>query len=704
MTAAAVTFAPLTPLWVLWGGAALALAMVGLAFWRRSPAWALRGLAFAALLAALANPSLVRETRAALADVAFLVVDDSESQSIDGRPDQTAAAEAALSAQLDALAAAGGAEAPLEIRRLRLSEAGSDAAPDPARDRGTALLSALESAAAEVDPARIAGAILLTDGQAHDADRLAAFPAPVHALVTGRADEADLRLRVDTAPAFGIVGETVTATVEIAPLGQAAPGVRTEILVSVNGAAPRSVPARVGAPVSIDIEVARGGVNVVELSVPLAEGELTDRNNRAVFTVNGVRDRLRVLLVSGEPHPGERTWRNLLKADPAVDLVHFTILRPPSKQDGTPVYELSLIAFPTRELFLEKIDEFDLIIFDRYRRRGVLPTPYIANVARYVRDGGAVLVADGDAFAGVESLYRTPLADVLPVRPTAQVFEQGFRPRVTESGRRHPVTEGLDAFAPARDADGQPLWGRWFRHVDVEAISGEVVMDGVDARPLLVLDRVGEGRVAVLASDHAWLWTRGVEGGGPQAELLRRLAHWLMKEPELEEEALTARVEGAGILVERRTLGDGPAELEIVSPSGETRRMPFAPAGPGRWTATVEATEAGLHRLSDGALSGVAAVGPPAPREFENPISTADILAPLAAASAGSALRLAEAGVPDLRRIREGREASGRGWVGLFRREAYAVEDVRLTPLAPGWLMLLLTAGLLVAAWRVESR
>ena len=98
--------------------------------------------------------------------------------------------------------------------------------------------------------------------------------------------------------------------------------------------------------------------------------------------INGVRDRLRVLLVSGEPHAGERTWRNLLKSDASVDLVHFTILRPPEKQDGVPVDELSLIAFPTRELFIEKIEDFDLIIFDRYRRRGILPSLYLENIAQ----------------------------------------------------------------------------------------------------------------------------------------------------------------------------------------------------------------------------------------------------------------------------------------------------------------------------------
>jgi hypothetical protein len=691
---ATVVFSPAAPWALLWIGLALAVAMAALAAWRRSPGWSLRAAAFAALLLAIANPSLVREDRDPLPDVAFLVIDESASQSIDGRPDQIAAAEAALVAQLEVLAARGVPDAPLEVRTIRVApESG------PTADDGTRLLSALEAAAAEVAQDRIAGALLVTDGQAHDADALAAFPAPVHALLTGREGEADRRLAVTTAPAFGIVGETVTGVVEVRPLGAAVVGEPTEIEVAVDGAPPRRVPARVGEPVAIEIPIEHGGLNVVELIAPGEDGELTDRNNRAALTINGVRDRLRVLLVSGEPHPGERTWRNLLKADPSVDLVHFTILRPPSKQDGTPVYELSLIAFPTRELFMEKVEEFDLIIWDRYRRRGILPTPYIANVADYVRNGGAVLLAEGDAFAGVESLYRTPLADVIPARPTARVFEQGFLPEVTEIGERHPVTAGLTP----ETVEGEAPWGRWFRHVDIEPKSGEVLMTGAEDRPLLVVDRVGEGRVAVLASDHAWLWTRGVEGGGPQAELLRRIAHWLMKEPELEEEALTATVQGAQITVERRSVGDGPETLTVTDPSGAERAAAFAQVEPGLWRAVIAAEQQGLHRLNDGRLTALAAVGPASPREFENPVSTGDLLGPLAAATGGAVWRLAE-GVPDIRRVAEGRAAEGRGWIGLPRREAYAVRDVRLTALAPGWLMLLLTAGLLLAAWRIEGR
>ncbi len=691
----AIVFDPIAPIELIWVALALAVLLTVFAAWQKSKSWALRGLGFGILILALANPALVRELRRSLSDIAIVVVDETQSQTIGDRAEVTAAAEADVLAALQALSARD-EDAPLETRVVRVRNEGG-----PVADPGTELLTALNEAAAEAPADRLAGAILITDGQVHDPDATRDFPAPVHALITGEEGEIDRRLVVISAPSFGIVGDDSTFRVKV----EGVPGV-AEIAIYVDGEATEIRNVTVGAENDINIPITHGGANIVEMVVTEIPDELTLRNNRAAITVNGVRDRLRVLLVSGEPHAGERTWRNLLKADPSVDLVHFTILRPPTKQDGTPVFELSLIAFPTRELFLEKVDEFDLIVFDRYRRRGVLPSPYIANISRYVRDGGAVLIASGPYFAGVESLYRTPLADILPVAPTAEVYEAPFTPEITEDGERHPVTSGLTRFAGGEgqgDADMQTPWGRWLRHVEIETLSGSTVMSGYEKKPLLVLDRVGEGRVAVLASDHAWLWSRGFEGGGPQAELLRRLAHWLMKEPELEEEALIATTQGSTLTVERRSVTGEADGLEIVAPSGDRTEATWAPAGPGRWLTTFEAAEQGLHRLSDGQLTAIAAIGPPAPVEFENAISTPDLLQPLIDATNGGALRLAD-GAPDIRRVRDGRTAAGRGWIGLSRREAYAVEDVRLTPLAPGWAMLLLSAGLMLAAWRVEGR
>ncbi|MFN0116248.1 MAG: hypothetical protein ACKVPY_16375, partial [Paracoccaceae bacterium] len=508
------------------------------------------------------------------------------------------------------------------------------------------------------------------------------------------------RIFVTNAPAFAIMGEETILNLRIEDNGASPFGI--DDMVDLTIALDEEPPLTFSVPLNVDLDLPvrlpHGGQNVLQLSVAAQEGELTDRNNAATLAINGVRDRLRVLLVSGEPHTGERTWRNLLKSDPSVDLVHFTILRPPEKQDGIPVEELALIAFPTRELFVEKITDFDLIIFDRYSMQGILPMSYIENVVQYVKDGGTVLVAAGPEFGTIDSLWRTPLAEILPVEPTAQIISEGFRPALTDLGRRHPVTEGLEALAPKGG------WGRWFRLVEMTATAGQIVMSGPGDRPLLVLNRVGLGRVAVLASDQMWLWGRGYEGGGPQLELLRRLAHWMLKEPELEEETLSASFKAGSVTVTRRSIKDDlPGDLTVTDPDGKVQTLPMTQMTPGRYETQFTATGTGLYRLAQGDLTRVIAVGPAAPREFVETIATDALMQPALDATKGGALRI-EGGTPDIRTVAAGRTAAGRGWIGITPRGAYETEDIRITALLPEWLALLAAAGLMVAAWLVEGR
>ena len=587
----------------------------------------------------------------------------------------------------DTLADRISARANTEVRRI--------AVPDGDGDAGTQLITALSAALSEEPRGRVAGIIAFSDGQVHDADLALDLPAPMHLMLSGKSTDWDRRLSIRNAPAFAIIGEPVTLTLRVEDMG-AAPtdAVVAPLEISVDGAEPQLFQVPLGQDIELPVTLPHGGRNVIEFSVPEAEGELTDRNNTALIQMNGIRDRLRVLLVSGEPHPGGRTWRNLLKSDSSVDLVHFTILRPPEKQDGVPVSELSLIAFPTRELFLEKIDDFDLIIFDRYKRRGILPALYLENVANYIREGGAVLVAAGPDFAGADSIYRSPLGPVLPAAPTALVLDQPYRATVTELGERHPVTTNLP---------GGGDWGRWLRQIDVTDPVGNVVMTGAGDRPLLVLDRVGEGRVALLASDHAWLWNRGYEGGGPQLELLRRLAHWMMKEPELEEEALTAQATGQTMRIQRRTLEDSVPPVVITDPSGNITELPLTETQPGIFETVFEGPEIGLYRLENGDQLAVIGLGPAAPREFEQTIATPEVLAPVLATLRGGTIMI-ENGLPRLRDVRAGRPAAGRGWIGLTPRDAYETRDVRQTNLLPPWLVLLLSAGLITAAWLREGR
>lgn len=680
---AALILDPLVPWPVLWGLAGFAAVLLAVALWRGLSGWWLRGLTALVVLAAIANPSLQEEERAALSDIVLLVVDESASQ---GLGDRAAQVEAAIA----------GVEA--EVARLENTELRVRRFTDAPEDGGSLAMTALAELLAEEPRARVAGAMIITDGQVHDVELAPTLPAPLHVLLTGREADWDRRLIVKNAPAFAILGEEVMLTLRIEDQGAAPGESAVDLTIAVDDSEPQTFRVPVGEDLDLPVTLPHGGMNVLQFSTPAAEGELTDRNNAAVVQINGVRDRLRVLLVSGEPHAGERVWRNLLKSDASVDLVHFTILRPPEKQDGIPVTELSLIAFPTRELFVEKIEEFDLIVFDRYRMRGILPMSYLENVAQYVRNGGTVLVAAGPEFGAVDSLWRSPLADVLPVEPTARVIEGGFRPALTDLGRRHPVTEGLEALAP------EGGWGRWFRQIDVVPRAGQVVMQGADERPLLVLNRVGEGRVAVLASDHAWLWGRGYEGGGPQLELLRRLAHWMLKEPELEEEALTATTSGQELTVRRRSIAEEPpGDVTITGPDGAVVVLPMPEVSPGRYELVWQAPMMGLYRLEQGELTRVVAVGPSAPREFVETIASGAALEPVVVPTNGGIARLEE-GVPDIRTVREGRPAAGRGWLGITPRGAYVTQDLTIAPLLPGWLWLLLAAGLAIAAWLIEGR
>ncbi len=682
-----IDFAPHVPAILLWIAIGIAAALSILSFALRARgAWA-RALVFAALIFVIANPLIVRETHSPLPDVAAIVIDRSQSMGVGERKAQADAALAAIRKRL-------AGEKDLEVREAVVTTTATG------EDNGTQLFAGLNAALADVPPERIAGAILITDGEVHDApspDKLS-LHAPIHALIAGRRGEKDRKLTIVNAARFAIVGQSAPMTVRVDDFGGGNGTATVDVRIDGAAYAAQSVP--VGRNATIEVPVRHGGENVVEIEARRGPAELTLQNNRAVVTVSGVRDRLRVLLVSGEPNAGERVWRSLLKSDPSVDLVHFTILRPPSKQDATPPNELSLIAFPTRELFSEKLGSFDLVIFDRYSERGILPLLYFENLADYVDKGGALLVDSGPEFAQGMSISHTPLAVVLPAQPTGEIVTQGFKPVVTAAGQAHPVTRDL----PGANTDtAPPSWGRWFRVIGATKVSGEALMSGPDDRPLLVLDKVQKGRVAELMSDQVWLWARGFEGGGPQAELLRRLAHWLMKEPELEEERLAATIADGHIAIERRTMAPSAAPVTLTYPSGRTATLTLNKQEPGVWRAGAAADELGLYRLTDGTLTAVAAAGPLNPKEVADMRATDAILGPVAEASGGSVHWLSD-GMPDVRRVGAAGNAAGSNWIGLRANGAYRVTSVEQQPLLPAWLALLLLLGTLLLAWRVEGR
>jgi len=685
-----ITFAPLVPAAVLWAAVGVAVVVAALSALQGARGAWLRILALALVALALANPSFSREDRAGLPSVAVVVVDKSPSQDFDERQAQAEAARAAIAQRLGRIAG-------LETRIVEAGQ--SDGESD-----GTRLFSALSASLADVPPDRVAGAIFITDGRVHDVPAEAAalgFSAPVHALITGHPSERDRRVVLVSAPRFGIVGQPQSIVFRVEDSG--VPPGPVQVTVRRDGDVQETQTVRSGTTANVQIAIPHAGQNIVEIEAAPLEGELTTVNDRAVVSIDGVRDKLRVLLVSGEPHAGERTWRNLLKSDASVDLVHFTILRPPEKQDGTPINELSLIAFPTRELFQQKINEFQLIIFDRYARQGVLPLIYFDNIARYVREGGAVLVAAGPDYASPTSIWRTPLDAILPAEPSGDTTERAFYARLTELGKRHPVTRGLEG----SDSD-PPHWSRFFRVVDTKNPNGTAVMEGPDNKPLLILSRQGEGRVALLLSDQIWLWARGYEGGGPHLDLLRRLSHWLMKQPDLEEEALRLLTHGHTLTVERQTMAESVDPVTLTAPNGATRTLTLQAAEAGDWRTTVTADQLGLWRATDGKLTALVNIGPANPREFADVTSTRDVLAPLSAATGGDVRRLDTGGggieVPRVLAVRASETFKGDDWIGLRMRDSSVVRGIGVLPIFAGFLGLALLLCGLAVTWLREGR
>ncbi len=692
MNTAALTihFAPIVPEPTLW-----LIALTGLSFLLLSAALFRAGiitrtLCVTAFLLVFLNPSLVEEQREPVNDVAVIVADHSPSQKIGERESRTQKALEALRKEIEGH----------DGIDLRVIDAPLN---NPATARETKLFEAVDQALADVPAARRAGVILLTDGQVHD---IPAQPetigeyGPVHTLLTGRKNERDRQLVLTEAPAYGIVGQEVTVRYRVedpsAPRDEFA-----SVSIRQDNTPGRMDMVPVNEERSVQIKINHAGQNIVYIEAAGTDGELTLANNKAPLIINGVRDRLKVLLVSGQPHAGGRTWRNLLTSDPGVDLVHFTILREPEKLDMTPHTELSLIAFPFRELFEVKLYDFDLIIFDRYGVNRILPNFYFANIAEYVKKGGALLEASGPAFAGPESLYTTALEEVLPAQPTGAVFNHAFRPQLTDTGKRHPVTQDLSWPGTTPEMPG---WGSWLRQLGVTPHHGQVVMSGYNNLPLLMLDRVGEGRVAQFASDQIWLWSRGYEGGGPQSELLRRLAHWLMKEPELEENALFVEMDGSTMFVRRRSLHETPMDIIMITPDNKTETVTLKPQPSGLLEVRIDADQLGIYTFDDGMQERFALVGDLNPPELRGVRTTAELLAPVAQQSGGTVQWLVDDPAPDLRFVTNGKVFGGHGWVGLKSNNSYQVTGVKDTPFLPDWVYVLLLMGLVAGSWWLEGR
>ncbi|MBM3574318.1 MAG: hypothetical protein FJX39_01195 [Alphaproteobacteria bacterium] len=648
-----------------------------------------RVLAIIVLGGALLDPAIEDEKRQSQKSYVSIVVDRSDSQKLGRRLSQTDEA--------------------LDLLKKRLIDFPSiepkiiDIYTTDGGVSGTRLFDSLRTLLKDIPSNRLSGIILLTDGVIQDIPKhieQLEIAAPLHAFVTGNADEYDRRIELVESPRFGIVGKQQIIRARIIDTGNAKD--RVKISVKKDGQEIQSYSPVPGDIVNIKVNIDHAGANIIELETPVASNELTPNNNKAFVSIEGARDQLKVLLVSGEPNPGERSWRNLLRSDPNVELVHFTILRPPEKVDPTPASELSLIAFPTADLFGPKINEFDLIIFDRYFNQTFLPSTYFENVKKYINNGGAFLAVVGPDYATTKGIFYSPLETILPAKPTGAVVEQAFRPSISKLGERHPVTRDLNHLNNLPQT-----WGHWFRQVEGQIVAGSPILNGANDLPLLVVSRQEKGRVALLLSDQIWLWSRGFDGGGPYTELSRKLAHWLMKEPELEEEAITARVDGNQVLIIRQTMQESVSPVTITSPSGATRTVELSGKASGLWQAHLSIDELGLWRFTTDKLSTSLQVGSQITKETEDLISSTETLQSIALATGGSVRRLekgkGEIEFPRLLQLPPSKTYQGLDWIALKDTHSSELIGLKVFPLAIGFGAMCILMLFILIAWFSEG-
>lgn len=677
--------------WIVLSSAlALALVMVAL---RIGSIW--RVVAVCAIALLILNPVRVTQTRKAEPNIALVVVDDSPSQLLGNRKAQTDEALKALETKAAAIPN-------LKLHVVRLS----DTVRPPVKE--TTLWSVMAQQLTSIPAHRLAGVLLLTEGQVHDipssesdaerdAIRQTLHQRPLHVLLSGSPDEYDRWLELGDTPRFGTVDSNLPLQVT-AHSNRSGDGPFTLTVHHTDGTR-ESFPIAAGESRAIPFTLKHTGDNMVLLELSGSEEELSTANNRQVVRIHGTRNALRVLLITGKVYPGQRVWRNFLKADPSIDLVHFNILRNVQDEDGVPVSEMSLIPFPVDELFGEKIERFDLIVIDQFTGGGLIPRPYLNSIAQFVNNGGALLfVPDPEkAFAG--DLMGSDVRGLLPLNWEKEPREQTFTPALSEAGRKHPVTAALGLENPKRKA------GNWYRFLQAGQPEDTAfsLLQTPGAEPLLVLNKHGKGRVALLLTDQLWLWARGHDGGGPFQMLVRNMIHWLLGEPDLEDTALSARIDNRTLHIHYRSVRGSVVTLTVRSPSGAERQVMVTLNQNGEGSETVPAEEAGIYTVSDSdGRQAYAIAGEATSREWQRITQDATTLQPVADLARGGVYPLTQ-DTPNLGMIDAGADAAGNHWTGLVDNRAFSVTGTERTPLAPLWVYFLLGIAAAVMAWRNEA-
>ena len=649
-----------------------------------------RAIALCVLIATLLSTSILSTTTHKKDGIVLVVADESYSNTIDGRDQQTQNALEQITQKIDK-------QSGVDYKIIN--------APN-AQDKfsETNLFKAIDKELSNIPPKQRSGVIIISDGNIHDIPDLSATQTrdkygPIHHVITGKASEKDRRLEIKKSPLYGLKGSEAQIDFVIHDT-VTPPNTPVQVSITTPNGEKRIISARIGKKESVYIPIEHAGVNPVELNVEALKGEISLANNRRAVLIQGVRDKLNVLLVSGAPHEGGRYWRSLLTSDAAIELIHFTILRDIDSRDNTPRNEMALIPFPHQQLFHKQLDNFDLIIFDRYRNQGILQDKTYKNIADYVRAGGALLVASGPEYLSDKSVYKTPLEDILLGAPDNDLYETAFKPKRTALGKTHPITRAI--------ADGQfdgESWASWLRQIKVSAGDEKVLLSGHNDLPLLLIGEKDDGRVIQLTSDQIWLWAREYKQGGPYIDLMRKMIHWLLKEPSLEEGQIELSLQGETIRIKRYTAPEDET-VSYTTPSGEQKQISLQKSPDGLYRASITAEEQGLYSFQAGANSAYIIYGAYDTVEQTKLIRSKDTTRDITRNSGGTYFEADKVeGIstkiltPSINKKYYGLNTAG------FRESQYAETlKINFAPALPNWAYFLICGLFMLYAWHRESK
>jgi uncharacterized membrane protein len=704
----------LTPL-PAWGLAVLALAAAAAVVlaWRglraeprrgrRATLLALRTLSALLALFLLAEPAVELLQTARVRNRFAILVDGSRSMAFPTEPDGPSRSDAAAAflrdhrRELERLAERVDLEWFAfgdEVTPADGAEATRGIAPRAGR---TDLLGALQATASGAGGSarKLAGALVVSDGadNARLSDGLGpdaraevrALGIPINAVAVGRAAPRDLAIERLAVDEFAFVRNTVTVEATLRARGFADEAVR--VVLRREGAVVASSTVRLERgkdryTVPLSFAPDATGTFVFTVAAPVLPGEAVTENNSRSFVLRVIRDRVRVLLVAGRPSWDVRFLRGLLKQDPNVDLVSFFILRSNADDPG-PQQDLSLIPFPVQEIFGEQLRTFDAVLFVNFAYapyRGLEIERFLPNVREYVRNGGALAMVGGEQSFGNGRYGETPLGDVLPVAPIdgSSMAEGDARPRLTQEGRRHPVT----SLAPG-DAQNEAAWSvlppvtvvnltRALPAAQGAAVLLEApsVSVGGQPAPLVAVRQIGAGRTLAITTDASWRWGfLSAESGQGNRAYLRfwsSALRWLVRDPglaPLQVEPDSPAVEpgapvglslsvrgpdwgpGAGRRVTAQLIdeaGRPVAQGQAVAGTDGTARIELVPPGPGAYKVVAKGEGA-----SDAATAAVAVRG--AGPEDADAAPRPELLSAIAEASGGAFEAIPGGGFPDLR-------------------------------------------------------